>query len=112
MSGLACGVCGIPWRLDKPLLYHGDRLHCDSHACSRDCDECKDWERAIEDGATPYATGADQKAGVVDGSSPNPASTRDSEQERGNPATAEPTRPPPSEGYAAMMAKLKGSAKK
>ena len=106
---LACDVCGIPWKLDKPLLYHGDRLHCDTFACSRECGECKDWERAVDDGATSCATRADQKAGD------HPASTRDSGQERGNPATAEPTKPPPSDGsftkapgYAEVMARLKG----
>ncbi len=105
--GLKCCVCGEPWRLDKPLLYHHDQLHCDTFACSRECAECKDWERAVEEGATPCATGADQKPA---GAAPV-ASTRDSEQERGNPATAEPTKPPPSESYAAMMTRLKGGAK-
>ena len=52
MSGLICGVCGTPWKLDKPLLYHLGALHCDSHACSRTCDECKDWEEAITHGET------------------------------------------------------------
>ena len=108
---LACGVCGIPWRLDKPLLYHHDKLHCDSHACSRECNECKDWERAVEEGATPCATGADQKSDpAVSLVQPRGSeSKRDSGQERGNPATADPTKPPPSESYADMMARLKGA---
>ena len=107
--GLACDVCGTSWKLEKPLLYHGDRLHCDTFACSRTCAECKDWERAIEEGATPCATGADQKAAVgKEGVDARAGSTRDSEQERGNPATAEPTKPPPSGSYAEMMKKVKG----
>lgn len=107
---LVCGVCGSPWKLEKPLLYHHDQLHCDSHACSRTCEECKDWEHAVEGGATPCATGADQKAGA-----PPLASTRDSDAERGNPHTTGPNASPPppgsfskAPGYAAMMARLKG----
>ena len=109
MSGLTCCACGAPWRLDKPLPYHHDKLHCDTFACSRECGECKDWERAIEEGATPCATGADQKPIPREqSSSPVPGSTRDSEEERGNPPTAEPTKPPPSGSYAEMMKKVKG----
>ena len=62
MTGLACCVCGCPWKLDRPLLYHHDKLHCDSHACSRECAECKDWERAItENGAASPADHGDRK---------------------------------------------------
>ena len=91
MSGLICSVCGTPWQLGKPLLYHHDQLHCDSHACSRTCEECKDWEHAVEDGGTQARA-----------KSPEPSA---------------PAEPPPGSftkapGYAAMMARLKGGESK
>jgi len=89
MSGLVCGVCGTSWKLDKPLLYHLGALHCDSHACSRTCEECQDWEEVVE-AANP--TDGDRKAKIA---RPAAATTSDSSF----------TKAP---GYAAMMQKLKG----
>ena len=91
--GLKCCVCGEPWRLDKPLMYHHNQLHCDTFACSRECGECKDWERAIEEGGVTHG-GEDRKRGDSIGTPAAPV--------------GESTK---AEGYAAMMARLKGGAK-
>jgi hypothetical protein len=93
MSGLVCSVCGTPWKLDKPLLYHHDKLHCDSHACSRECAECHDWEHAIEgEAASPTNTPGPEAHGKV--------------------ATAAAPSFSKAPGYAEMMAKLKGGESK
>ena len=111
MSGLICGVCGTPWKLDKPLLYHHDRLHCDSHACSRTCEECKDWEHAVEGGASDQdglrRPGAQGNGPVPERPDSNPAGSLRSEQ---IPAAAPSFSKAP--GYAAMMARLKGGESK
>jgi hypothetical protein len=90
MSGLVCGVCGIPWKLDKPLLYHLGALHCPTFDCSRECAECKDDFEAIGDGPPPTA----QNVG-----------TSEQVPTKRAPPDGSFTKAP---GYAAMMAKLKG----
>ena len=85
MSGLTCGVCGTPWKLDKPLLYHSGQLHCDSFNCSRECEECKDWEHAVS----------------VD----TPVSTNVEKPPQSEKPDGSFTKAP---GYEAMMNKLKG----
>ena len=89
MGGLSCSICGTPWKLDKPLLYHHDKLHCDSHACSRTCAECKDDFEAVS---------------AIEGVSTNVEKPRQSEK-----ATGEFKKAP---GYEAMMARLKGGESK
>ncbi len=85
--GLKCCVCGEPWHLDKPLLYHHDKLHCPTFDCSRECAECKDDFEAIGDG--PPVT---QNVGTS-----QEVPTKCAE--------------PKTESYADMMRRLKGGAK-
>ena len=106
--GLKCCVCGEPWRLDKPLLYHHDQLHCDTFACSRECGECKDWERAVEEGG---GTCSDAGQSLSVASCVSATAAEDPPQMPGSQSGGSPGPPPPSESYAAMMARLKGGAK-
>ncbi len=110
---LACCVCGTPWKLDRPLLYHGDRLHCDTFACSRECGECKDWEHAIEDnekatvGARP-SSGEGSDVGPARIDAQRTSSSAGDITHGGHPDGSFTKAP----GYAAMMARLKGGESK
>ncbi len=116
-SLLKCYVCGTPATLFKPLLYHGLILHCDKRECSRECEECKDWERSIEEGG---GTCSDAGQSLSVASRVSATAAEDPPQMPGNQSGGSPGPPPPAahnvgtseqvptEGYAAMMARLKG----
>ena len=102
LAFLKCFACGKPSTPLTPLIYH-EKLHCDNHACSRECQECKDWEEAIEKGGgTCGDTG--QSLSVASRVSANGA--EDPPQMPGNISGGSPG--PPSSSYAEMMKKLKG----
>lgn len=96
-SDLKCEVCGRLATLFAPLVYHSNRLHCNTQACSVGCGDCRDDEDAVVSGASV--------ANAAPASSPTPEKATDTV----SAGTSAP--PPPSSSYAEMMARLKGGAK-